>query len=401
MGDYGEGSYYKQKYRDGERWIYQAYHRDSNGKIYKIRGTGADKKQARERYKNLLAKRLADPERPARESGGINLDQAVGFWLDEWQAGRALQTVTREKYRATMRDVTEFLGGTTPIKAIKLAEIERLFEELERRGIGKSGLWNRKRALTRLFNQCMKHGELEHNIMDQFQMARPATEIRQRDERLFVPATRTLDQILPWLKEQNSELYLPMLVLSTTGLRVSEMLGLEWGCLKNLGSKTPWRAQLRVKQQLEKAEHGVKQPGLKSMTKTGNERIVPINPVLQEALQRRKAEHRANSNTPEWARDLIFLTPTGRVFQQSGLGKIWKPGFEAFWKAKNITGSRRIYFRPHYLRHIFISRLEQHNMDQGTIKLLAGHSEKSRVTLKVYTHGNEEKAAEALREIFK
>lgn len=390
MGDYGEGSYYQQ--RNGSRlvWFYQAYHTDDAGRTFKIRGTGADKKQARERYNKNLTKRLASNK--GRRITGTRLSQAVSLWLDEWAAGRRMAHITREKYRATMESVAADLGDPV-LKSINVSAIEGLLEKLETRGVGKSGIANRVRSLNTLFRQCIKHDLLDSNPIDKLDYKMPKSQVAEQDEKMAAAYKRAIEGMMAWAGARGEEIFLPVFIMTRLGLRQSEMLGLEWDSFKGLvRGKNP---MVTIDRQLQKSERG-EVLHIKKATKTGNERVVPITPEVKKALLKRRSEHRANQNTPEWARDMVFLTQRGRILTQSGLFQLWKDAFEKYWEDEGIKGARRVRPRIHYCRHLFISELQDKGVDLLTIKALAGHSERATTTQDVYIHISDEAKAKAV-----
>ena len=391
---YGEGSYYKQKYRDEERWIYQAYHRDSDGKIFKIRGTGADKKQARERYNKLLFKR-AGAERISRRPRGIKLDQAVALWLDEWQAGRKMGNVTREKYRANLNAVIQELKNP-PVKAIDVTMVERYMNTLESQGFGNGAIRNRLDGLRTVIKECIKHDLADSNPFDKVGYTKPKPRVAATDNKMADAYKKAIYGMMRWAKANNHEAYLPTLVMTGLGLRASEMLGLEWQCFQGLSRGS--NPTVTIKQQLQKKERG-EVVRIKPSTKTASIREIPIPETIRNALKQRKKEHRANNNTPDWAENLVFLTPNGTVMTQSRLFKIWESAFKGYWEAEQITGSRQVRPRIHFCRHLFISELQDKGVDLLTIKAIAGHTEKSRVTQDTYVHISQEAKKAAINKI--
>ena len=130
-----------------------------------------------------------------------------------------------------------------------------------------------------------------------------------------------------------------------TGMRLGEILGLMWGQI-DLG-----RGQIRVER-----------------TKSGSDRLVPINSVLQAVF----ADLKAVNGHPGF----VFANPlTGKPITTV------KHSFTTACRKAKIIG-----LRFHDLRHTFASRLVEGGVDLITIKELLGHS--SVTITERYTHPN-------------
>lgn len=136
-----------------------------------------------------------------------------------------------------------------------------------------------------------------------------------------------------------------VLIALNTGMRLGEILGLRWSQV-DLG-----RGQIRIER-----------------TKSGLDRLVPINSVLQGVFSGLRGENGQSG--------FVFFNPsTGKP-----LTRVRKSFTTACRKAK-ICG-----LRFHDLRHTFASRLVEAGIDLITIKELLGHS--SVTITERYTHPN-------------
>jgi integrase len=112
-------------------------------------------------------------------------------------------------------------------------------------------------------------------------------------------------------------------------------------------------------------------------TKSGMNRMVPINPELNALFLRQKKQDKIM--------DLVFPNPkTGRPFTEV------KKSFKSACRKTGIDG-----LRFHDLRHTFATRLLEMGVDIITVRDLLGHFS-IRVTQR-YTHSNRDRKKEAVK----
>ena len=139
-------------------------------------------------------------------------------------------------------------------------------------------------------------------------------------------------------------------VLYATGLRVSELVGLEL-------------ARVNARQ------------GLVRVTGKGNkERLVPLGEEALTWIERYLLQSRPlleRGNDPH-----LFLSQRGRGMTR-----------QTFWyriKAHAASAGIRTQLSPHTLRHAFATHLVDHGADLRVVQMLLGHSDLS--TTQIYTH---------------
>ncbi len=159
----------------------------------------------------------------------------------------------------------------------------------------------------------------------------------------------------------------PMILCALrTGLRLGELLGLQWSDLDFAGRFVEVRRTLH--------EGGRVEP-----PKNGKIRRVDMSCQLAEELQRLRegrqveAEAKGWSDVPEW----VFCNEEGKP--------IWESDFKrrVFHKALSRAGRRRIRF--HDLRHTFGSRLLQNGESPVYVKDQMGHHS-IKVNVDIYGH---------------
>lgn len=141
--------------------------------------------------------------------------------------------------------------------------------------------------------------------------------------------------------------------LYATGLRVSELVGLEF-------------SQVSL------------DPGVVRVTgKGGKERMVPLGEESIECIQRYVKGARANLMINHLPCNALFVTRRGKAMSR-----------QAFWYLlKRYAAVVDIAFAalsPHTLRHAFATHLLNHGADLRVVQMLLGHSDIS--TTQIYTH---------------
>lgn len=140
-------------------------------------------------------------------------------------------------------------------------------------------------------------------------------------------------------------------LLYATGLRVSELSGLDLGSLDLAGGT------VRV------------------MGKGSKERIVPMHPEAVRRLREYLASARPHLSGPDSA-GAVFLNRRGTRFMPGGIRRMLERHLTTLGASKQIT--------PHDLRHSFATHLLEGGADLRTVQELLGHVALS--TTQIYTH---------------
>ena len=142
--------------------------------------------------------------------------------------------------------------------------------------------------------------------------------------------------------------------LYSTGVRVSELVGLEWGDV-----------DFRL---------GV----IRVMGKGSKERIVPIGEIALKALDAYAAEQALRWKRPAKGKHPVFLNSRGGRITTRSVARV----VEKYLKAADI----QVRMGPHGLRHTFATHLLNGGADLRIIQELLGHASLS--TTQRYTHLN-------------
>ena len=154
-------------------------------------------------------------------------------------------------------------------------------------------------------------------------------------------------------------------LLYATGLRVSELIGLE---LSNLNLAIGY---------------------VLATGKRDKQRVVPIGDKARNILQQYLTSARPAILKKKLSKAL-FITRLGRSFTRQG-----------FWKLLRARAKRAGIFKslsPHMLRHSFATHLLEHGADLRSVQMMLGHA--SITTTQIYTHVEQARLKRIHTELF-
>ena len=180
-----------------------------------------------------------------------------------------------------------------------------------------------------------------------------------------VLGTEDIKKVLEYIREKESWFYPLFFLWLSTGLRNGELRALTWDSINWNDGELLISKSLRI--------DGLNTHRfIPSTTKTGVERIVPINPSVLKVLKEHQEHQRSlNLYDPD---GLVFLTPISHQnVYDSLLGKVWKRSL-----TRCGLKPRRLYSQ----RHSFISHSLAMGNSAADLAQVAGHS--TETMLKIY-----------------
>jgi len=230
------------------------------------------------------------------------------------------------------------------IHEISSLDIEKYRTERLKQGVKPSTVNRCLAILRKMLNLAVDWGFLENNQMSKVKL------YSEKDN--FVEKKLTNDEQECLLEASSERLRSIILVALNTGMRLGEILNLQWSQV-DLDNE-----RIRVEK-----------------TKSGKIRVVDINSFLMEKLVELKS---ANGDS-----GYLFLNPkTGKPLTTV------KTAFKAACRRAGIKG-----LRFHDLRHAFASRLIAKGVDIITVKELLGHSSVKVTERYTHTHKEQKKKA--------
>jgi integrase len=352
----------KVRERSGAWWLFIDHRGQRKAKRV---GVGPAGKKAAEMAAIKIQARLAEGETRLLDEGSPRR-LLFGDYARQWLnlvATPACKFSTVRSYAVNLRrHVLPVLGGT-PLGAVTRADCRRLIAACRSTGLSPKSIENICRTVSSILSQAVEDGHLSANpafrlgrYYRQADHAKPEIQPLDREE---------VQRFLDLARQQTPREYPLFLCAVRTGMRLGELLGLQWGDVDFRGRFLEVRRN-RV-------------AGRTTTPKNGKKRRVDMSAQLTEGLKAlhvtRKEEtlRWAWGEVPQW----VFCNELGRPLDGDNLRH------RVFYKVLAKAGLRRIRF--HDLRHTFASLLLQNDESLVYVKEQLGHSS-IQVTVDTYGH---------------
>ncbi|MDP2182033.1 MAG: site-specific integrase [Actinomycetota bacterium] len=343
----------------------------------RIRGT----KKVAEAERTRLLRERDTGARPTAAS--LKVGEYLEQWLDDFARSR-VSGKTLERYDAIVRRHLIPALGNHRLTKLSPMHIQGYYASALESGRlnGKGGLspqtvLHHHRVLHVALKSAVKARLLTWNPCEGTDPPRP-----QRPEMNAQNEDDTARMLECLEKDSNHELYLPVLVAVTTGLRRGELLALRWGDLDFDAGV------LSVSRSLEQTSAGLRFKSPK--TRKGVRRVqlpdLTIKPLWRHRLEQERLKTDVGKGYQDG--DLIFCMLDGSPWHPNN----FSAAFARFAKRHNLG------IRLHDLRHSHASQLLRQGVPLKVVSERLGHATAA-ITLDVYAHvlpGMQEEAARGL-----
>ena len=234
--------------------------------------------------------------------------------------------------------------------------------------------------LNLLFKQVYQERMISQNPMD-FVSKPKATKAEGKKKNVEAFDESELKYILSCLNNESLKWRTMVYLMSYTGARKGEIVGLQWDCV-NFTDNT-----ITIKQTLNyTVEKGI----YTDTTKNGKERVIDIDPTVMTLLKSLKTEQISmiREKMAKQGKKGIAKLPKW-VFVENDLFSPMHPDSPTRFCKKMEKKYGIKDFHPHKLRHSFASIAIINGADVVSVSEILGHSDVA-VTLRVYSHSNEE-----------
>jgi integrase len=352
----------KVRARRGAWWLFIDHRGQRKAKRV---GAGPAGKKAAELAAIKLQARLAEGETTLLSEVSpppITFGDYARQWL-EMYATPACKFSTVRSYEVNLRRHVLPVLGRTPLDAATRADCRRLIAACRSKGLSPKSIENICRTVSSILSQAMEDGHMAANPA--FRLGRYYRQADHPKPEIQPLAREEVQCFLAVARQQTPREYPLFLCAVRTGMRLGELLGLQWGDVDFRGRFLEIRRN-RV-------------AGRTTTPKNGKTRRIDISAQLAEALKAllitRKEEtlRRGWGEVPAW----VFCNEAGRPLDGDNLRH------RIFYKVLAKTGLRQIRF--HDLRHTFASLLIQNGESLVYVKDQLGHSS-IQVTVDIYGH---------------
>jgi integrase len=387
-----EGGAYSYKTRAGDRWYWKATVTGPDGTARpKVRRGFETKRAALDDLRQALS--------ASGKPGGFTepSKQPLGAYLAAWLDGLRLAPSTVASYRKNVRLHIAPRIGAVPLASLTPVTLDKLYVTLEKDGRADhragEGLSARTvRYIHTIISAAMRDA-VEAGLLPANPAARahPPTAKQAASPEMHPWDAGQLKAFLSWARE-HSELHTAWHVLSHTGMRRGEVLGLRWRDVDMDAATITVRRSaglIRVKGEGAQVVEG--------LPKTGKPRVIDLDPGTVAVLRTWKRER--GTLALVLARDdaLVFGDINGQHRQPEHFSRTW-----------NQTAARAVGdgldlppIRLHDLRHSHATILLQAGEPVHVVSQRLGHASVV-VTLTVYAHvlpGDQRRAAARFAEL--
>jgi integrase len=351
----------------GEWWVFIAH--QGYRKAKKIGG----KREASEIAKGLR-KRLLDGELNVKATGTPTLADYADKWLESY-AKAACKFSTLQSYEGMLKAHIKPVLGHKRLDEIKRSDVKQLLYAKTNEGLSAGTVRNIKACLGSILSHAF-----EDELIPGNPAARTGKLIRKKDRREDVnPFTaEEAATFLEACQKHQPRFYPFFLCALRTGMRLGELLALEWGDIDFQGGF------IEVRRSLVRGRIGT--------PKSGKGRRVDMSRQLAATLKALRVERKAETLRKGWGQvpEMVFCDETGSHLDGDNLRR------RVFHKVLEKAGLRRV--RLHDLRHTFATLLILNKESLAYIKDQMGHHS-IKLTVDTYGHlvpGSNRAAVDAL-----
>lgn len=253
-------------------------------------------------------------------------------WWDAWRKTRVLEVATSRKYESHWRTHVKPRWGNVNLGAVTAWDVEAWIADMENAKVGKTTQYQSFQLLRTMLADAARHKRIGLDPTATVKIKPPPKHV---DRFLTRPEFEALVEQMPTDRDQAM-----VMLMAMAGLRWGEVAGLHAHRV-DLG-----RGELRVKEVLRRDNTIKKDP-----KSTAGERIVPLVPVLRDAL------------APFVEKGLVFPG----LDYDNWRRRVFNPAREAAGLAEPLP-------TIHDLRHSYGSWLAEGGVSPTDVMALMGHS---------------------------
>lgn len=327
-------------------------------------------------------------------------NQTINQWLWSWfesYVDKNVKISTKTSYETIIRKHLIPYIGHIKLRELKKVDIEDMYQNLlvQGRTDGKGGLsvktiQNVALVLHKSLDEAMKHEYIIKNPADiaNVPTMRSENNIKKEVEILTKQEQKALMDVC------GDDVYgMAIKTALFTGLRLGELLGLQWGDIDyNAKTITVSRQVNRLKDYRPNAKAKTRL-GIQEDTKTrSSNRMISLPDQLIELLKRHKEIQSIKKN--EWGKsyknlDMIFAREDGYYIDPATFR-------EHYQKKLKKAGLKHYTF--HALRHTFATRALEANIPIKVVSQILGHAS-VQITMDTYSHVLPELQRESMNKI--
>lgn len=299
------------------------------------------------------------------ENGGIAAASTmrVEDWLKQWLSMYLpnIEATTRVSYEEKVRNYIIPAMGKISLKSLKTENVQSWVNSMSARGLSPKTIRNAFNNLNAALKKACVLRMIPYNPCEGVELP------KLQKYQASIYTTPDIHKALA--AASGTDMYIPVMLALTVGLRRGELLALRW---EHVDLDT---GAIHIRENMVKGKEGkpiVKAP----KTKTGL-RDISIGKHIVAALTAAKEEYDQNKTKPGFHdKGFVVCKTDGNPYKPDSMTQKW----DRFMKAKNLS-----HIRLHDLRHSCATAMVEAGVDLKTVQQVMGHSDIS-VTMNIYTH---------------
>lgn len=304
----------------------------------------------------------------------LTVDEWFPVFLDSYKERQGLKRSTVAKYKQLYNGFISNEIGAARLIDVKSVDVEDLIKSITYSETSPITVDGVKTLLNRILEAAFLEGLIDENP---FLRAAPVKNKRKAKERQAFTDEEQAVFIFRAEKQKNRGAEIAIKISSWTGLRIGEVVGLQW---KDIDFQ---RNVIYVRNNLSYVE---RETSLDSTKNDSGRRAIPVSPERLAEVKRWKEnsarKELAKGAEKQW-KQLVFLSRVSTPIAASTYSRIAADIIKSMKRDGILNSSLEYCF--HSLRHSFASRGVRNHMEPKTLCDLMGHGS-IRTTMDLYAH---------------
>lgn len=290
--------------------------------------------------------------------------KTIAEWMDEWIDSYLpdISVTTRVGYKTKIRCYIKPAIGDILLKSLRAEHVQRMVNDMSNRGLSPKNIRDTFNNVNAALKKAMQVKLIPYNPCEGVVLPK----LKKYKAKVYSPEMiRHLLDVA-----SGTDMYLPLLLLVTAGLRRGELLALRW---KNIDFN---KGVLKVRDNLVNGEEGFV---IKPPKSEAGIRDIHLGDEVMTELKKARLQYMNDAfsyGTGFQNLDFVIHQKDGSPFYPDSMTQKWRK----FLKKHNLPS-----IRLHDLRHSNATALIQAGVSAKVVQQRLGHSDVN-ITLNTYTH---------------